>query len=52
MFDVCCHQKETSIEVHQEGRQFKVNARFCLVGHGVQHKCRLVAAISKVAHFV
>ena len=43
MFD---HQKETSIEVHQERRVFKVDARFYLVGHGVQHERRLVAAIS------
>ena len=46
MFDVCCHCKETSIEVHQERQRFKVDAWFYLVGHGVQHERGLVAAIS------
>ena len=46
MFDVCCHRKETNIEVRQERRQFKVDARFYLVSHGVQHERRLVGATS------
>ena len=47
MFAVCCHRKETSIEVHQERRQFKVDARFTWwVMAGVQHKRRLVATTS------
>ena len=46
MFDVCCHQKEASIVVHQERQGFRVDTRFYLVGHGVQHEHGLVAAIS------
>ena len=52
MFDVYFYRKEIGIEVHQEEGRFKLDARFYrllvarrLVGHGVQRKRRLVAAI-------
>jgi hypothetical protein len=46
MFDACYHRKESSIDVHQEGRLFKVDAQIYLVGHGVRDERRLVAAVS------
>ena len=45
MFDACYHQKESNIDVHQEGRRFKVDVQIFLVGHGVRDDHRLVAAI-------
>jgi hypothetical protein len=46
MFDACCHQKESSVDVHQEGRRFKVDTQIHLEDHGVREESRLVAAIS------
>ena len=31
MFDICYHQKESNIDVHQEGRRFKVDVQIFLV---------------------
>ena len=46
MFDTCCHRKEFSVDVHQEERLFKVDAKIYLVGHGVQDDRGLVAALN------
>ena len=46
MFDACCHGKEFSVDVHQEERLFKVDAKICLVGYGVRDDRGLVAALN------
>ena len=46
MFDACCHRKEFSVDVHQEERLFKVDAKIYLVGHGVRDDRGLVAALN------
>ena len=45
MFDACYHQNESNIDVHQEGRRFKVDVQVFLVGHGLRDDHRLMAAI-------